>query len=203
MGTALLSSLLFIANMLHEAGIKEFFKKHFTPKREKKDKSASEAPAPTETETPAAPETTPATEPTPTTAPATAEPTSTADAQVDGGEAKRAEADVTDDGPDGELSVWVRFIRRFSDTNTEAVLVTDSSATAGAPKAAEPAGTADDAPATMTEPTATTGPAAPTEPTAPTETISTTEPTATAPIAEGMTATSGPLEDAPSAEATK
>jgi hypothetical protein len=170
--------------LLYAAGIKEFFKKYFTPKKEKKDKGASAAPVSTKTETPAATETTPTTEPTPTTAPATAEPAPTADAQADDGEAKRVEADATDGGPDGELGIWVRFIRRFSDSNTEAVPVTDSSATAETPKPTEAAGTAD-APATTIEPTTTS------------------EPTATAPMLEGMTATSGPLEDAPSAEAMK
>jgi hypothetical protein len=164
--------------LLHEAGIREFFKKLFGPKKEKKDKGASAVPASTKTETPAATETTPVAEPTPATAPATAEPTSTADAPADGGEAKRTEADATEGGADGELATWVRFIRRFSDSHAEAVPVTDSSATAEAPKAAEPVAAAD-VPAT------------------------TIEPTATAPMAEGMTATSGPLEDAPSAEASK
>jgi len=59
-------------------------------------------------------------------------------------------------------------IRRFSESNIEAMLMTDSGTTAEALTAAEPAAT--------------------------------TEPTAGA---EGMTATSGLLEDAPPAEAAK
>src|SRR5579871_4186346 len=102
-----------------KAGLKEFIKKHFTSKKEKKDKSASAMPASTKTETPAATETTPVVEPTPTETPTTAEPTPTTDTQADGGEAKRAETETTDGGAHGEFGNWVRSIRSFSNSSAE------------------------------------------------------------------------------------